>query len=252
MSQETSEDYPREADAAEFADSLSTEGKASAWLNAIIESADDAIVSKTLDGIITSWNDGASRIFGYTAEEVIGKPVVILIPPEHQDEEPNILARIRRGERIEHYETVRIRKDGTLVDISLTVSPIRGPDGKIIGASKIARNISDRKRAEAELREQREVIETVNRVGQMVAAELDLHKLVQTVTDAATEISGAHFGSFFYNVLDEKGASYMLYTLSGVPREAFAHFPMPRATDLFGPTFRGEGTIRIDDVKQDA
>jgi len=251
MSQKTSGDDLRAADAAEFADRLLTEGRASAWLNAIIESADDAIVSKTLDGIITSWNDGASRIFGYSAEEVIGKPVMILIPPDHLDEEPNILARIRRGERIEHYETVRIRKDGTLVDISLTVSPIRGADGRIIGASKIARDISGRKRAEAELREQREVIETVNRVGQMVAAELDLHKLVQTVTDAATEISGAHFGSFFYNVLDESGASYMLYTLSGVPREAFAHFPMPRATDLFGPTFRGEGTIRIDDVKQD-
>jgi PAS domain S-box-containing protein len=251
MSQERSEDRPVVADAAEFADRLTTEGRASAWLNAIIESADDAIVSKTLDGIITSWNGGASRIFGYTAEEVIGKPVVILIPPDHQDEEPNILARIRRGERIEHYETVRVRKDGTLVDISLTVSPIRGADGRIIGASKIARDISGRKRAEAELREQREVIETVNRVGQMVAAELDLHKLVQTVTDAATEISGAHFGSFFYNVLDSEGASYMLYTLSGVPRQAFAHFPMPRATDLFGPTFRGEGTIRIDDVRLD-
>ncbi|MCA1566043.1 MAG: PAS domain S-box protein [Acidobacteria bacterium] len=251
MSQETTGDHPRVANAAEFTDRLSSEGKESAWLNAIIESADDAIISKTLDGIITSWNDGASRIFGYSAEEVIGKPVVILIPPDHLDEEPNILARILRGERIEHYETVRVRKEGTLVDISLTVSPIRGADGRIIGTSKIARDISGRKRAEAELREQREVIETVNRVGQMVAAELDLHKLVQTVTDAATEISGAHFGSFFYNVLNAEGGYYMLYTLSGVPREAFAHFPMPRATDLFGPTFRGEGTIRIDDVTLD-
>ncbi|HEX8617301.1 MAG TPA: ATP-binding protein [Thermoanaerobaculia bacterium] len=251
MSQETSEDRTATADAGGSASQPLSEGHAAAWLSAIIESADDAIVSKTLDGIITSWNDGASRIFGYSAHEVIGKPVVILIPPDHQDEEPHILARIRRGDRIEHYETVRVRKDGALVDISLTVSPIKDPDGRIIGASKIARDISERKRAEAELREQREVIETVNRIGQMVAAELDLHKLVQTVTDAATEISGAHFGSFFYNVLDEAGASYMLYTLSGVPRAAFAHFPMPRATDLFGPTFRGEGVIRIDDVKHD-
>jgi PAS domain S-box-containing protein len=237
---------------AEFTDRSPIEESASAWLTAIIESADDAIVSKTLEGVITSWNSGARRIFGYTAEEVIGKPVSILIPPDHQDEEPNILARIRRGERIEHYETVRVRKDGTFVDISLTVSPIRARDGKIIGASKIARDISERKSDEARLREQAEVIETVNRVGQTLAAELDLHKLVQAVTDAATELTGAHFGSFFYNVLDEQGASYMLYTLSGVPREAFAHFPMPRATDLFGPTFRGEGTLRIDDVKLDA
>jgi GAF domain-containing protein len=88
-------------------------------------------------------------------------------------------------------------------------------------------------------------------VGRLISADLDLHRMVQAVTDAATELTGAHFGSFFYNVLNEEGASYTLYTLSGVPREAFAHFPMPRATDLFGPTFRGEGTVRIDDVHLD-
>ena len=88
-------------------------------------------------------------------------------------------------------------------------------------------------------------------MGQIISAELDLHNTVQAVTNAATQLTGARFGSFFYNVLNEEGASYMLYTLAGVPREAFAHFPMPRATDLFGPTFRGEGVVRIDDVKQD-
>jgi signal transduction histidine kinase/ActR/RegA family two-component response regulator len=102
-----------------------------------------------------------------------------------------------------------------------------------------------------ELREQTEVVETIYRIGQLLSAELDQEKLVQAVTDAATELTGAQFGSFFYNVLNEQGASYMLYTLSGVPREAFANFPMPRATELFGPTFRGEATIRIDDVKKD-
>jgi len=117
------------------------------WLTALIESADDAIISKTLNGIITSWNKGAERIFGYTADEVIGKPVTILIPPDHEDEEPAILARLRAGERIEHYETIRVRKDGRLIDISLTVSPIRGPKGKIVGASKIARDITDQKQA---------------------------------------------------------------------------------------------------------
>jgi signal transduction histidine kinase/ActR/RegA family two-component response regulator len=101
------------------------------------------------------------------------------------------------------------------------------------------------------LREQAEIIETVNRLGLTLAGELDMHKVVQAVTDAATEITNARFGSFFYNVLDEAGASYMLYTLSGVPADAFAHFPMPRATDLFGPTFRGEGTVLIADVKKD-
>ena len=123
------------------------------WLSALIESADDAIISKTLDGIITSWNQGAQRIFGYTAEEVIGKPITILIPPDHIDEEPAILARLRAGERIEHYETVRVTKDGRLVDISLTVSPIILPDGQIVGASKIARDITDQRQARKALDE---------------------------------------------------------------------------------------------------
>jgi PAS domain S-box-containing protein len=217
----------------------------------IVENSDDAIISKNLDGIILSWNPGAEKLYGYTAAEAIGQPVTMLIPSDRPDEEPHILEQIGRGERVDHYETVRQRKDGTLIDVSLTVSPVRDTGGRIIGASKIARDITDRKRAEKELREQAEIIETVNRVGQTLAAELDQHKLVQAVTDAATEISGAHFGSFFYNVLDERGESFMLYTLSGVPREAFAHFPMPRNTDIFAPTFNGEGTVLIADVKKD-
>ena len=123
------------------------------WLAALVESADDAIISKTLDGIITSWNKGAERIFGYTPEEVIGKSITILIPEGHSDEEPAILARLKAGERIEHYETIRVRKDGSEVDISLTVSPIIGPGGQIIGASKIARDISESKKARQALDE---------------------------------------------------------------------------------------------------
>ncbi|HEV2860946.1 MAG TPA: PAS domain S-box protein [Pyrinomonadaceae bacterium] len=355
---------------------------------AIVENSDDAIISKDLDGIIQSWNPGAERLYGYTPEEAVGQPVTMLIPDDRPDEEPSILARIRRGERVDHYETVRVTKDGRVLDVSLTVSPVRDSTGRVVGASKIARDITERKRAEAELsqsraqlqtvfenatvglfvmddrqhciymnpaaekltgytleevqgrplhyfihhthpdgtpypleecpidqafpqnnqeqgedafvhkdgsffpvaftasplrengrpvgtvievrdtteekraaaerehllrleQEAREEAETLYRLGQVLSAELDLHKLVQAVTDAATELTGAHFGSFFYNVLNEEGASYMLYTMSGVPREAFAHFPMPRATDLFGPTFRGDGTILIGDVKLD-
>jgi PAS domain S-box-containing protein len=114
---------------------------------AVIEFCDDAIITKDLNGIITTWNPGAQRVFGYAPEEVIGKPVTVLMPPDRQNEEPGILARIRRGERVDHYETVRRRKDGTLIDISLTVSPIRLPSGEIVGASKIARDITERKRA---------------------------------------------------------------------------------------------------------
>jgi PAS domain S-box-containing protein len=115
---------------------------------AIVDSSDDAIISKDLNGIITSWNKGAERVFGYTSDEAVGKPVTILIPPERHDEEPAILERVRRGERIEHYETVRMRKHGSRIDISLTVSPVKNAVGKIIGASKIARDITERKRAD--------------------------------------------------------------------------------------------------------
>src|SRR5690349_1163160 len=116
-------------------------------LAAIVASSDDAIISKTLDGVIVTWNEAASRIFGYAPHEVIGKPVTILIPPDRQDEEPNILARLRAGERVDHFETIRVRKDGSLVDISLTISPVRNAAGEIIGASKIARGVTQQKRA---------------------------------------------------------------------------------------------------------
>lgn len=115
---------------------------------AIVESSEDAVLSKDLDGIIRSWNRGAERLFGFTPEEAIGKPVTILIPSDRHDEEPAILARIRRGERVDHYETIRQRKDGSIVDISLTISPLRNMDGTIVGASKIARDITERRRAE--------------------------------------------------------------------------------------------------------
>ena len=117
-------------------------------LAAIVEASDDAIVSKDLNGIVVTWNKGAERIFGYAAEEIVGRPISILIPADRENEEPLILDRIRRGERIDHYDTVRIRKDGSLIDISLSVSPIKDEQDRVIGASKIARDITDRKRQE--------------------------------------------------------------------------------------------------------
>ena len=122
-------------------------------LAAIVDSSDDAIVSKTLDGIISSWNKSAERMFGYTAEEAIGQHIALIIPPERHPEESDILARLRRGERIDHFQTARRRKDGTLIDVSLTISPVRDPSGRVIGASKVARDITAQKRAEKELLE---------------------------------------------------------------------------------------------------
>jgi PAS domain S-box-containing protein len=129
-----------------------SETLANAWLAAIVESADEAIASKTLDGIVTSWNPAAEALFGYTAAEIIGRHISILAAPGRESEMLGILERIRRGEKVDRYETVRRRKDGSLVDISLTVSPIRDQSGRIIGASKIARDITQRRRAEAVLR----------------------------------------------------------------------------------------------------
>ena len=130
--------------------------EAKAKLAAIVESSDDAIISKGLNSIITSWNRGAERLFGYAAQEAIGQSITMLIPPDRFDEEPVILGHIRRGERIEHFETIRRCKDGRLVDISLTISPIKDEEGKIIGASKIARDITRRKQMEAALAEAKE------------------------------------------------------------------------------------------------
>ena len=121
------------------------------YLAAIVESSDDAIISKNLDGIITSWNQAAERIFGYTAEEAIGQPITIIIPEDRQSEEREILTRIRRGERIDHFETIRQRKNGSLIVVSITVSPVKNADGQIVGASKCARDITEQQRAQKQI-----------------------------------------------------------------------------------------------------
>jgi PAS domain S-box-containing protein len=121
------------------------------WVASIVDFSDDAIISKSLDGVITSWNTGAERVFGYTAEEAIGQPITIVIPRDRHAEERTILTRIRRGERIDHFETVRQRKNGSLIVISLTVSPVKNANGEVVGASKIARDVSEQKRAQEQI-----------------------------------------------------------------------------------------------------
>lgn len=220
-------------------------------LAAIVESSDDAIISKELDGIVTSWNEAAERLFGYSAGEMIGRSITTIIPDDRLDEEIGIIDRIRRGERVDHFETVRRRKDGSLIDISLTVSPICLTDGRIVGASKIARDISERRQIEEKLARQALRLKQLNRAATIVSRDLDLDRIVQSVTDVATGLIGARFGAFFYNVLDAEGESYLLYSLSGAPRDAFERFGMPRNTRVFDPTFRGEGIIRSDDIRAD-
>jgi PAS domain S-box-containing protein len=141
-------------------------------LAAIVESSDDAIVSKNLDGIITSWNRGAERIFGYKAQEIVGHSVLRLIPPEYRDEEPLILSRIRAGQSIEHHETKRMRKSGEVFDISLSISPIKDETGRVVGASKIARDITERKAAERLLLDQ-EKLAAIARMSATLAHEVN-------------------------------------------------------------------------------
>ncbi len=128
-------------------DAAEASGWSPEYLAAIVDSSDDAIIGKTLDGTITSWNKGAEQIYGYTADEVVGKPIAILVPRDRPDELPVIFERLRRGERIEHYKTVRVRKNGQRVSISVTISPVRDAQGTIVGASAIARDISEQERA---------------------------------------------------------------------------------------------------------
>jgi PAS domain S-box-containing protein len=220
-------------------------------LAAIVENSDDAIISKQLDGTITSWNGAAERLFGYTADEIVGRSVLLLIPEDRHGEETDIVERLRRGERIAHFETVRRHKSGALFDISLTISPIKRRDGTIVGASKIARDITRRKLAEETLRRQAERLEILNRVSRIISQDLDLDRIVQSVTDEATALSGAQFGAFFYNVVGAQGETYLLYALSGAPRAAFDKIGMPRNTAIFATTFSGEGIVRSADIRQD-
>ena len=218
----------------------------------VIESSDDAIVSKDLNSTILSWNRAAERMFGYTAAEAIGKSIRMIIPADLQGEEDAVLARIRSGNTVDHYETRRCRKDGTELLISLTVSPILDDRGVVVGASKIARDITEQVRLRAEVQEHARISEQLREIGVSVASSLDQDKIVQKVTDIATSLTRAEFGAFFYNVVDsDSGESYTLHTLSGAPREAFTNVPQPRSTAVFAPTFHEEAIVRLDDVTKD-
>ncbi len=217
----------------------------------LLDAVDEAIIATGLDGTIIYWNRSAEGLYGWSAGEVLGRPVVEITPDESSRETAaGIMEELSRGMRWSG-EMILRRRDGSSFVGLVTNSPIHDESGNLIGVVGISNDIGVRKGMEMALQERSEALEAVNSIGELLAAELDLEKIVQSVTDASRELTGAAFGSFFYNVLNGDGGTYLLYTLSGVPREAFRHFPMPRATELFGPTFRGEGVIRIHNVRDD-
>jgi PAS domain S-box-containing protein len=192
--------------------------EAQARLAAIVESSDDAIISKDLDGMIRSWNAGAERLFGYPPGEAVGRSITLIIPPERLDEERDILARLRRGQRIEHFETVRVRKDGRRLDISLTISPIRNGEGRVVGASKIARDITQRKRAEGELRKQTEGL----RLLWEAAAVLLTTEEPDAMMRGLFARLAPHFGldAYFNFMVTEAGDALRLESCLGIPEAA--------------------------------
>ena len=204
----------------ELAEQAQKAEAAATHLAQIVAYSDDAIISKDLNGIIMSWNNGAQRLFGYVAEEVIGKPVTILIPADRVNEEPEILARIRRGEVVDHYETVRRRKDGSLVDISLTVSPIKNAAGRVIGASKVARDITKQKGSERALRDSEERLaaelaatQRLHEVGHQMIHEGNLETVYQQMVVAAVDIIRSDMASL--QIVDESQDALLMLAWHG-------------------------------------
>ncbi|HWS61162.1 MAG TPA: PAS domain S-box protein [Steroidobacteraceae bacterium] len=229
-----------------------------ALLAAIVESSDDAIVSKTLDGRILSWNAGASRIFGYTAEEVIGRPITIIIPPELHEEERRILEQVRGGQRIEHFDTIRIAKDGRRVFISLTVSPVRDSRGVIIGASKVARDVSERKRAEHAVLEserrlatQADALAKLNELSTRLWRSGSLNEGLDEILAAVIDLLGADKGNI--QLLDAEGSKLSIVAQRGFEPDFLEFFGEVSATDdsPCSRALRSGQRILIENVETD-
>ena len=225
---------------------------AAQWRQIVNGATETAIISTDEHGLVTSWNSGANRILGWDEREMLGKSLgCIFADQDHQGQLQREIEDATAHGRGGGEEGWRVRKDGSRFWAVGELSPIR-ENRKIVGFVKILRDRTSQRHTEEIIREERRALEILNRAGSALAAETDLQRLVQIVTDAGVELSGAEFGAFFYNVVNELGESYMLYTLSGAPLEAFSKFPMPRNTEVFAPTFNGEGIIRSEDITTDA
>ena len=190
-------------------------------VQSIVESSEDAIISKTLDGTIISWNCGAERLFGYSAQETLGKSMLILIPPERGTEEPEILARIGRGERVSHFETVRVCKDGRRIDVSVTVSPLQDSSGKIIGASKIARDITENKRAREKVIRLSQIHSVLSSINSLIVRSRDRQSLLDAACLMAVEQGG--FGAAWIGLIDPNTGGLSATASSGPHSDRLSH-----------------------------
>jgi PAS domain S-box-containing protein len=221
-------------------------------LRAIFNQAAVGIALASLDGRFIDLNRRFSEILGYSETELYEMTVSELTHPDDREVTETSIRRLLSGEIPEYtLEKRYLRKGGGEVWSLTTVNLMRDGAGRPLHFIGVIEDITQRKNAEAALHEERRILEILNETGKLLASQLDLQSVVQAVTDAATKLSGAEFGAFFYNVTDENGDALLLYTLSGAPREAFAGFGNPRATAVFGPTFRGGPPIRLDDVLAD-
>ena len=206
----------------------------------------------SLDGRFLEANEKFSEILGYTGEEVRGLTFMDITHPDDLDETQTLVRRLLAGEIKEYaIEKRYLRKDGAIVWSHTIVTLLKKATGEAEHFMGIVEDITARKRTEEALREERRILEILNATASSIAGQLDLQALVQSVTDAATQLSGAQFGAFFYNQIDEKGESLRLFTLSGAPREVFEGFGLPRNTPVFEYTFRGRGIVRSADITQD-
>jgi diguanylate cyclase (GGDEF)-like protein/PAS domain S-box-containing protein len=216
----------------------------------LLEAIPAAIFTFDLGGILVWWNRKGEHVTGLSADELRRRPFLELFPA---DEWPSIRALIETAlsEGEAEVEAGLRALAGPATPYHWTAAPLHDASGCVVGVTVAGRDISRRREVEARLREQTEIVEAIQRVGQVLAAELDLPRLLQAVTDVVVGLTGAEFGAFFFNSIDDSGMPQLRFTVAGVPREEFARLPMPHDSPLFGPVFRGEAVVRIDDVRND-
>ena len=242
----------------------SAAGRPSDQLRLLVEAQTDyALFLLDPHGVVITWNPGAARIKGYAADEIIGQHFSRFYTREDVERNhPQNELRIALREGKYEEEGWRLRKDGTRFWANVVITPLYDDEGRHAGFGKVTRDLTERREAQLQLEEaerraradaelERGRARALEDVSRAIVATSDLGQIVQTATDAATQLTGAKFGAFFYNVAGEDGESYQLYTISGVPAEAFSTFPMPRNTEVFAPTFEGRGVVRSDDITRD-